>query len=51
MQPLANKHVDTGLGLERLAAVLQGKISNYDTDLFTYLFAAIEKVIFTGLHF
>ena len=42
--PLPNKSVDTGMGLERLVSVIQGKMSNYDTDIFTPFFSAIEKV-------
>ena len=41
LEPLAAKHVDTGMGFERIVAVLQGKTSNYDTDLFAPLFERI----------
>jgi len=44
LEPLPQKHVDTGMGLERLVRVLQKKSSNYDTDIFTPLLNAISKV-------
>eukprot|EP01099_Mayorella_cantabrigiensis_P004222 TRINITY_DN3168_c0_g1_i1.p1 TRINITY_DN3168_c0_g1~~TRINITY_DN3168_c0_g1_i1.p1 ORF type:complete len:462 (+),score=118.76 TRINITY_DN3168_c0_g1_i1:75-1460(+) len=44
LSPLPAKHVDTGMGLERLTSVLQNKMSNYDTDIFLPLFAEIEKL-------
>ena len=40
---LVDTHVDTGMGLERLAMVMQGVQSNYDTDLFQYLIQHISK--------
>ncbi|XP_073969586.1 alanine--tRNA ligase, mitochondrial isoform X3 [Rhodnius prolixus] len=43
LAPLKQNFVDTGMGLERLVAILQGKLSNYDTDLFTPLFQKISK--------
>ena len=42
--PLPKPSIDTGAGLERVTAYVQGKKSNYDTDLFTPLFASIEKL-------
>jgi alanyl-tRNA synthetase len=45
LEPLPAKHVDTGMGLERLVRVLQEKQSNYDTDLFTGTIAAVEKIV------
>lgn len=42
--PLPERHVDTGMGLERLAMALQGKTSNYDTDLFQTLIRHMEQV-------
>jgi alanyl-tRNA synthetase len=44
LEPLPAKHVDTGMGLERLVRVIQGKTSNYDTDLFTGTIHATEKI-------
>jgi len=44
LEPLPAKHVDTGMGLERIVAVLQGKNSNYDTDLFQPLIEEISKL-------
>ena len=49
LEPLAARHVDTGMGLERLVRVLQGKQSNYDTDLFTGTIAETEKL--TGFRY
>jgi alanyl-tRNA synthetase len=44
LEPLPATHVDTGMGLERLAMALQGVTSNYDTDLFQTLIKHMEKV-------
>ena len=37
LETLPGKFVDTGMGLERILAVLNGKVNNYDTDLFEYV--------------
>ena len=44
LKPLPNKHVDTGMGFERLAMVLQGKKSNYETDVFSPIIEKISKI-------
>ena len=44
LRPLPNKHIDTGMGFERLVCLLQKKMSNYDTDVFTPLFKRIQEV-------
>lgn len=44
LTPLPAQHVDTGMGFERITKVIQGKSSNYDTDIFTPLLAAIQEI-------
>lgn len=44
LEPLPQKHVDTGMGLERLCMALQGKQSNYDTDIFQTMIARIAEL-------
>lgn len=49
LEPLPSTHVDTGMGLERLVRVLQGKTSNYDTDIFSGTIRQVEKI--TGVNY
>ncbi len=44
LHELPAKHVDTGMGFERLVAVIQGKSSNYDSDVFMPIISEIEKI-------
>jgi alanyl-tRNA synthetase len=44
LEPLPAKHVDTGMGFERLVALVNGKFSNYDTDLFIPIFDEISNI-------
>lgn len=44
LKPLPAKHVDTGMGFERIVTAVQGKKSNYDTDVFSPIFARIQEL-------
>lgn len=45
LEPLPKPSVDTGAGLERIAAIMQGKLSNYETDLFTPIIETTRKLL------
>ena len=49
LENLPQKHVDTGMGFERLSRILQNKVSNYDTDIFQPIIKKIEKI--SGHHY
>ncbi|CAI8011142.1 Alanine--tRNA ligase, cytoplasmic [Geodia barretti] len=50
LKVLPKQHVDTGMGLERIASVIQDKMSNYDTDLFSPFFDTIHQVTGTRVY-
>ena len=45
LRTLPNKHIDTGMGFERLVSILQNKYSNYDTDVFYQFSTKLEKLL------
>jgi alanyl-tRNA synthetase len=45
LEDLPNKHVDTGMGFERLVRAIQNKTSNYDTDVFTGTIEVVSKIV------
>ncbi|MEZ5010922.1 MAG: alanine--tRNA ligase-related protein [Bacteroidales bacterium] len=49
LEPLPDKHVDTGMGFERLCMAVQGKHSNYDTDIFQSIIGEIGAI--TGIEY